>query len=138
MLTSTLFPLLTIASIAQGLPLDNLDSPLVSRTTGEVVKGPLHVGNAAGSSAGGANPATPTVSAAPDSGTGEWNSNANSTGTDNKALKLASTVIGGAGSSSYKMFTGDGKDWPSQDQWIGDFETMYVFPQPHELLLTFH
>lgn len=94
MLASSLLSFLAVASIAQGFPLEELDTSLAPRTTGETVTGPLHTTNGGG--AGGS-----------DSGT---------------SVKSTS---GGTGASQYNMYTGDGKSWPSQDQWIGDFVTMY-------------
>jgi hypothetical protein len=107
MLTSTLLPLLTMASIAQGLPFEGLDTPLTPRTTGETVNGPLHTTNGGGA-------ATPAGGAGIDT-----------------SVKTVSGG-GGTGGSAYQMYTGDGKSWPSQDQWIGDFETMYVSSLPSD------
>lgn len=103
MLNSALFPLLTIASMVQAFPLDIVDSPVLSvRATGEVVAGGLNANS--GTTA-------PT--------TQNW-------GGTKSTVATTEEKSGGAGSASYQMYTGDGKSWPSQDKWIGDFETMYA------------
>jgi len=87
MLSKNFISLLTVASVACGLPVDALESPVLdTRATGGVVAGALHAGPA----------------------------------TAGKTMAAG----GGGGPSAYKMYSGDGSKWPTQAQWIGDFETM--------------
>lgn len=91
MLSKTFLSLLSVASIAQTLPLESLESPILERATGGVVEGSLYA-------------SAPSTS-------------------ESKAASSTSESSG-SGTSSYTMYSGDGSDWPTQDQWIGDFETM--------------
>lgn len=110
MLTSTIIPLLTIASIAQAFPLDSPSSPrsssfLSPRLAGQSVNGALRWDGVEGLGGSGGD-ATPGIKAldsgAPSAGGQEPGSS-------------------GSGAVAYQMFTGDGKSWPTRDSWVQSF-----------------